>query len=538
MAEVKPWTHEERHLYLADVSLFHGEEVLDELTLRFGMRDAAGWMSRLWNHPAVIMWVLSNESTRDNEWEEGAFQSFVNGLDPTRPTMRTGTTGTRDNYDVHTCGNITTTVEGNLFGDIEGWFEAAGDRTTTNTEYMNYFGHPRTQWSGVDDRRADQLAVAQIGAEHTEAMRRARLDGIWPYVYAGWTRTRLTARVRETGEGRAIWKAGYAAPASACWHSSLSPVLASLDLFDPTYLTGQEVTTDLYLINDSWRDAEIRVDLLLTRESPELIPEAGCFAEPHGRWSWEFHLPADSIRRTPIAWTLPAEEGTYWLTARTTGIAGRPVLSQRFIRGLAPTPVPQGARGRTHVLLGAGEEATAWFASKGLRVSTSLAHLDPETHTVIIWDAQQLTSVERGSAPVLCDFAARHGRIIVLASREWSWRSLCDVSVPEAGPFSRVFPHAGIEHPMLAGIDAEWLKRRNGLPGTVAVAAIEGSGVDAGLPLLWAVRPKTTVVAEVRATEGGGRILFCQLDLKGHLLPDSSAYDAVAERILHSLLTP
>ena len=139
---------------------------------------------------------------------------------------------------------------------MPGWFEAAGERTTTNTEYMNIFDRPRTQWVGRDDPAADQLAVAQIGAEHTEAMRRARLDGIWPYMYAGWTRTRLAARVRETGKGSAVWKAGYAAPQSAAWHSALSPVLASLDLFDPNYRTGQQVTTDLYLINDSWHDAD------------------------------------------------------------------------------------------------------------------------------------------------------------------------------------------------------------------------------------------------------------------------------------------
>ncbi len=71
---------------------------------------------------------------------------------------------------------------------------------------MNDFGHPRTQWTGVDDRRANDLAVAQIGAEHTEAMRRARLDAILPYMYAGWTRTRLAARVKETGQGSAVWK--------------------------------------------------------------------------------------------------------------------------------------------------------------------------------------------------------------------------------------------------------------------------------------------------------------------------------------------
>ena len=184
------------------------------------LSDVAGWMARLWNHPSVIMWVLSNESQGDNAWEEGPYQDFVNALDPTRPTLRTGTTGTKENYDVHTCGNITDTVEGNLQGGIASWFQEAGDRTTTNTEYMNYFGHPKTQWAGVDNATADQIAVAQIGAEHTEAMRRERVDGIWPYMYAGWTRTRLAARVHETEQGSAVWKGGYAAPPSAAWHSA------------------------------------------------------------------------------------------------------------------------------------------------------------------------------------------------------------------------------------------------------------------------------------------------------------------------------
>lgn len=640
MAGVKPWTYEECNLYLADVFLLRGDSLLDEVTLRFGMReigvgdrnyklngknlwlrgsnlvfewdwgdtitgheidylvtearemsmnsfrthtrppprlwadicdehgtmilaefpvlynyqdyqftpeeleiwhrncmtDAAGWMSRLWNHPAVIMWVLSNESRRDNEWEEGAFQDFVNALDPTRPTLRTGTTGTRDNYDVHTCGNITDTAEGNLFPGIPGWFETAGDRTTTNTEYMNYFGHPETQWAGVDDERADQIAVAQIGAEHTEAMRRARLDGIWPYMYAGWTRTRLAARVRETGKGSAVWKANYAAPASACWHSSLSPVLASLDLFDPSYRTGQEVTTDLYLINDSWHDANMHVDLLLTKDCPEFIPEAECLDRPVAKWSFGFALPADSVRHTPITWKLPDEEGSYWLTAKTTGIEGRPVLSQRFVRAVAPTPVPDPARQRTFVLLGGDDRATAWFAAKGLLVSTSTEGLDPAKHTVLVWDASRLTAGERQAASALCDFAARGGHVIVLGTRKWDWKSLCDVNVPESSTFSRVFPHVGADHPMLAGIAPEWLQRWNGVPGTVAVAKIEGPPVEAGTPFLWAVEPKTTVVAEVPAAEGGGKLLFCQLDPRNHVSPGPTASDPVAERILLNLL--
>ena len=352
------------------------------------LTDSAGWMARLWNHPSVIMWVLSNESRVNNAWEEGPFQDFVNALDPTRPTLRTGTTGTKENYDVHPCGNVTETDEGHLQPAIRGWFEAAGNRTTTNTEYMNDFGHPRTQWTGVDDRSANDLAVAQIGAEHTEAMRRARLDGIWPYMYAGWTRTRQAARVRETGKGSAVWKSGYAAPQSAAWHSSLSPVLASLDLFDPDYRTGQQVTTDLYLINDSWHDANIHVDLLLTHECPEYIPEASCFDQPVSKWSYDFVLKADSIDKVPVTWKMPDEEGCYWLTARTTGVAGRAVLSQRFVRAVAPATVPDSAKQQTLVVLGKSDAARAFFKSKGLRTSDMPAELLPDKHVVVIWNAR------------------------------------------------------------------------------------------------------------------------------------------------------
>jgi hypothetical protein len=508
-----------------------------EIWHRNCMTDAAGWMSRLWNHPAVVMWVLSNESRRDNEWEEGPFQEFVNALDPTRPTLRTGTTGTRDNYDVHTCGNVTRTDEGHLIPWVPGWFKTAGDRTTTNTEYMNFFGRPKAQWTGVDDNIADALAVAQIGIEHTEAMRRARLDGIWPYMYAGWTRTRRAARVRETGEGSAVWKGNYAAPASACWHSSLSPVLASLDLFDPNYLTGQEVTTDLHLINDSWHDASIHVDLLLTRECPEFIPEADCFEKPVAKWSLDFELPADSTRSTPVTWRLPDEEGSYWLTARTTGMPGRPVLSQRFVRAISPPVVPAAAKQRTIVILGQDERAAAYFRARGLQTSTNVRDLDPGRHTVLVWNASRLSDEDKSSAQKLLDFASAGGRVAVLATKEWDWAELCDVTIPKSDTFSRVFPYEGTDHPVLAGIDPEWLKRWNGLPGTVAAAKVESPAVEAGIGILWAVEPKATVVAEMPAAAGEGEILFCQLDLQGHIQPDAPSYDPVAERILLNLLS-
>ena len=499
--------------------------------------DTAGWMARLWNHPSVIMWVLSNESRRDNAWEAGPFQDFVNALDPTRPTIRTGSTGTRENYDVHPCGNVTETDEGHLQPAIASWFKEAGQRTTTATEYMNDLGHPRTQWTGIDDRRANDLAVAQIGAEHTEAMRRARLDGIWPYMYAGWTRTRLAARVKETGKGSAVWKANYAAPQSAAWHSSLSPVLASLDLFDSDYRTGQEVTTDLHLINDSWHDANIHVDLLLTRECPEYLPEAKCFDSPVSRWSFDFAPKADSAEKIPVTWKLPEAEGCYWLTARMTGVGGRPVLSQRFVRAIKPPTLSEGAKQRTFVVLGSSDAARTFFKSRGLRTSERLDPLLPGTHVVVIWNATHLTEAEKRSAKALCDFARRGGRVIVLSTPSWNWPELCEVTIGQARRFSRVFPHPPVTHSMMSGVDPEWLVRWNGFPGTVGLAPLEGPAMARADKLLWAREPGTTVAAMVPAAEGGGRILFAQLDFQRRVDPSKPTYDPAAERLLLNLLS-
>jgi len=482
------------------------------------------------------MWVLSNESQGDNRWEEGPFQDFVNQLDPTRPTLRTGTTGTKENYDVHACGNVTETDEGHLQPAIADWFRHAGDRTTTCTEYMNYFGHPRTQWAGVDDQTANALAVAQIGAEHTEAMRRARLDGIWPYMYAGWTRTRQAARVRETGKGSAVWKADFAAPESAAWHSSLSPVLASLDLFDANYRPGQRVFTDLHLINNSWHDAKVHVDLLLTRECPEWIPEAECFQKPVSKWSFDYAIKADTFGKTSLTWQLPDEEGCYWLTARLTGLPGRPVLSQRFVRAIKPFAIPDTAKQRTFVVLGNTESARAFFAAKGLRTSEVPAELQPDKHAVIVWNASHLTEVERRSAGSLCEFAARGGRVIVLSTPAWNWPELCDVKIGEPRRYSRVFPHQPTTHSMLSGMDPQCLTRWNGFPGTVGIAPLEGPALAGAEKILWAKEPKATVAALLPAAEGGGRILFAQLDLQRRLDPLKTYYDPAAERLLLNLL--
>ena len=111
---------------------------------------------------------------------------------------------------------------------------------------------------------------------------------------------------------------------------------------------------------------------------------------------------------------------------------------------------------------------------------------------------------------------------------------MCDVSIEKSGPFSRVFAYEGISRPILSGIDPEWLKRWNGLPGTVAVAEIKD--LKNARAILWASKPASTVVAEIPVAYGNGKILFSQLDIPRHIDSLKPDYDPVAERILLNLL--
>ncbi len=509
---------------------FHFTPQEYEIWHRNCMLDAAGWMARLWNHPSVIMWVLSNESHYDTPWETGPFRDFVRKLDPTRPTMRTGDhAGTPENYDVHPIGNTSSwTEEGRVHRDIPRWVRAAGGRTVTNSEYMNDGPKP-LQWTGTKDKIAGQLVYAQLGAEHTEAMRRARFDGIWPYMYAGWTKTRTDK----------VWKGGFAKPVSAAWHSSFSPVLASLDLFNPNYLTGQKVTTDLCLINETHETVKIDVDLLLTRENPELIPEAACFEDPLARWSYQFELAPDSLIKVPVTWVLPQREGNYWLTARTTGMGGRPVLSQRFVRAIEPAEISEEVGERTFVVLGSDEEAVSYFKwtrpRRPLRTTSSVEDLKVGQHVVIIWNASMLTAQEKAGAEKLCAFAAAGGQVVVLDAYRWDWPELADVSVKWVGKkwgASRAFFTDQAKHPLLAGIAPQWLIRWNGLPGRVASKSIEGDAMARARPLLWAVTPQQIVAAQVPAASGTGTILFVQLAIR----TSQGRFDPVADRILINIL--
>ena len=111
---------------------------------KYVLTDAAGWMGRLWNHPSVIMWVLSNESNvaTNRNWETGPYQDFVLQLDPTRPTCGRESGGDEIQPGPALVRQPEHAEELDSVGIFPLWQQqclAYPDVTCTNTEYSTTF---------------------------------------------------------------------------------------------------------------------------------------------------------------------------------------------------------------------------------------------------------------------------------------------------------------------------------------------------------------------------------------------------------------
>ena len=497
------YNHQNFHFTAQEYAIFHQN----------CFTDAAGWVSRLWNHPSTVIWVLSNESRYDNAWERGPFRDFVLALDPTRPTMLAGASGggangTLDNCDVHSLGPAL--PEGQEIPGSASWQNTAGpNRTCTNTEYMNYANRD-WRWTGDDDPANNNRSVLQLGSEITEGMRRNRLDCI-------------------------LWYGSFGKVSAP--YSFMSPILASLELFDPSFETGAQVTTDLYLMNDTWTDTDLHVDLFLTSSDPEFEYDAAAFSNPVAQWSYNYIVPADSVTPVPVTWQTPLVRGNYWLTARATGsgISGNPVLSQRFLHVVKPAAIPATLTQKRFVVLGSDANAVAFFNAKGLTTSSSTANLDPHNDMVIIWNPVNLTAAEKQSASDLCTFADAGGNVVVLSMASWDWSALCDVQIGTRRS-SRAFLYGGAQHAMLNGILPEFFTRWNSVNRRGLVANNDLDNLSGANEILWIYQPGDTVVAEVPAASGNGMILFSQLDIRNRLDNTRLEYDPVAERVMVNIL--
>ncbi len=237
-----------------------------------------------------------------------------------------------------------------------------------------------------------------------------------------------------------------------------------------------------------------------------------------------------------VGWVVPEEEGSYWLTARLTGTEGRAVLSQRFVRAFGEVEFSAGRGSTGFLVLGASDTSRSFFQRWGLRTVGDMRVMEPGRDVVVVWDAGLLSEGERALAGELCSFAGAGGRVVVLSTETWGWRSLSEIQVAQGARFSRVFKRDDVAGSWLDRVEPDWLVRWNGYPGTVAYGVLEGGAMAEAEVLLWAKEPGTVVGARVPASAGDGKIEFYQLDLRRRVDVASEFYDVAAERVLLELL--
>ena len=507
------------------------------------MLDATGWVTKLWNHPSIVVWVLVNESKRDRKWESGEYWRYVRGLDPTRPCMRTGDRyGTPETVDIHTCTAFRELSEGSTINV----FKAAAarrdpKRTLSNTEYMNRLA-PRKitsiRWLGKDDAAASHRLKAEFAAEWTEAMRRLQFDCILPYMYAGWTGMR----------NRRPWREEFPSMMAAALHSSMSPVLASLDLFDRNYPVGKMVTTPLALINEEHETVSARLVVYVTPKDPLNVPDADALKASIYRHEYKLTLAADSLVEKKITWPAPKEEGVYYLAAVLHRKGARPVVSQRQVQTVDPAVSVAGVKRPGVTVLGGDATITGFLKSHGFEHSAGLTNGKVNGEVAVLWGQKSLAAMGAETEQAVVDFAKGGGKVLILNQHrwrgrinrnekdpiEWTWKKLADFSLMQReSSRAHIFAKAA-KHSMFTNVPKELLWRWNCLPGVVADRFIQGPAVKKGKPLAWIENPQRPVAVSLPL--GKGEVIISTLVFTRRVNPRSPYRDLAAERVLLNMI--
>ena len=505
--------------------------------------DAEAWIKKNWNHPCVVIWALSNESAHDSKWEQTVYYSFTRKLDPTRSSMRTDKS-VEMTRDIHTCSNFTKGPEGHALENMEQYFRRVRNknphRTLGNTEYMNVFRGTKEhslRWLGKEGNGwgPDYSRVySEFMMEHTEAMRRMEYDLILPYMYAGWSGLR-----RDNN-----WRGDFPTQPAAVLHSAMSPVLASLDLFDRNFNAGTKQTTPIHLINETHKDADAELLLYVTPEHPQFVPTIESEQAAVWKKSYKITLKANSVEKVDYAWQVPQDEGNYYLGAVLKRPGQKPVISQRTIRAVK-VQRPADLYDRKIPVLGIDPDLKHWGWANNARW-TVFDGGQIDSNVLVICDGNSITDKQKALAPEIRKFAEQGGRVVILRQLEWDWTQLADYNLDEKElpvpnksthrvRASRLFAYEGAQdHPMLDGIEREFLMRWNGGKGTIAERPIQGAALEKGKKLLWGDRPD--LVYAVSLPVGRGEIIICQLQLRKHANPNLETYDPVADKIMMNLL--
>jgi glycosyl hydrolase family 2 len=511
----------------AELALFRGRAISEFRSM----------LPLYWNHPSVIMWVMTNESPGENAaWENGPLQQMFKKEDPTRPVMRSAEE-TDEVFDSHCYEGLWSGSEGQFeryAADMQRKARAAG-KPLGNTEYVAvFYGKREGKWLGPkpknlppakwNQRRLD--TNAQFVLEQTEALRRLGYDMTLPYAWgAGYLR-------------RTVDKKGFAPlPNFYALRSGLSSLLASPDFANRHFVAGAKLDFDLVICDDTGRGDAVDVQLLV-------VPGEPGFQWPSVRMGvgiaagLSVTVPAKPglLRRRRVNVKLPKKPGRYVLLSVVTPKKEPAVVSRRILQVAAKPPGDRLA-GRRVLVLAADAKLAADLArlAPTLKFAQKLGEADailvgPFAHRI----------VDQLDKDKIRAFVEAGGRVIVLEQ---------DRSIP---PLALTIPRLeqnrggsstafrtnlrGFYAWRGLGNDDRVLRRLNG--GTGAVVRRPLTPAKGDDVLLMAAQHSTDLnwVVMARRKIGKGEVVFCQMPLHRHLTgPDA---DPVAQTILINLLSP
>ncbi|PCJ56286.1 MAG: hypothetical protein COA79_19145 [Planctomycetota bacterium] len=504
------------------------------------LEDSKSWITKLWNHPSIVMWVISNESMQDGKWESTTLFDHVKNIDPTRLAFRSGgETGMKDEIqDVHTCWEFTQNQEGNFIKKINKMkLSRIKGKPLGNSEYMNWMGSKKViieRYLGSVDHPDAPYLQATISMEDTEAMRRAGFDLLLPYMYAHWS------KLMNQKKKIPLWRKDFPTPMSASLHSSMAPVLASISLPNRNFLTNQKLKFPIHYINELNKKIVGEITIYITSEDPLFVPIPEVLQAAIYKQEFKYSFKANSIKIKNYKIKLPKQEGIYYVSVVVNRDGTKAVVSQRKIKVFnLDLSIKNLDKIKQIILLGQDANSKKWLKQIGINYKTALPETNQQKEICLIWNISNFIENSSTSIKVLGEFIKKGGKVIILADgdqdedRKWELNELIKISL-KVKKFGRNFRYNEKLIPLFKNIKPEYLYRPNLLINHGISRIVMNVIPPKANKHICKSDDNSPILIDV--PHGKGNIMINFMELKSRLLNNKKTYDPMAERLILNFL--
>jgi Glycosyl hydrolases family 2, TIM barrel domain/Glycosyl hydrolases family 2/Glycosyl hydrolases family 2, sugar binding domain len=520
---------EQGMLIILEFPVFHWID--DERFQNFVNEEYAELLPRLWNHPSIIMWAISNEGWNDpqREIENNKVAPWFRGMDPTRLVMRAGDP-TEDVADIHAYEGFWHGTSQDFISRSDDLVRMYPDRPIGNTEYLETGANSDGIWynKGREKRFFDEVFTghdllrkhAGIAMAQTEWLRQRDFQIIMGYWYADWVNDTDWIKNRQDRPTPAPKETMHA------MKQAFSPVGVSADLLDQNIVPGQSVSFDMWVFNDVSEKLNATVDLYLLPINPHYRSEIFPWDKYKPLSSGKVKLTANEHLAFPIKVKIPSDisMGKAWLAAVIHGKTIPTAMSQRPVT--VTEPVILGLRKTNVLLLGDDSELEFFLSEQGATVYKKVNEAPNEAVVIV--------SAMTSDTPVTEDWFEVRKRI------EQGARCLVMQRKSETPQFPEVpeFHHPGM------GTDNLFASVESGLPdlrdpnGLKPIQGYSLKMAEGDQMLLWGYHDSSSVKdpAVVLRPLSQGEIIAVQIELEGRLSPIAAHVDPFCRLLMVELL--